>query len=82
MYFTCPCCRNKTLKEEPPGTYEICNICLWEDDGVQFNDPDDYEGGANAVSLKRAQKNYNLFGVCEERFIDYSRRERIMVRDI
>ena len=81
MHFTCPCCGNKILEEKPPGTYEICSICFWEDDGVQFDDPD-YEGGANAISLKQAQKNYTLFGVCEERFIDFSRRETIMLRDI
>ncbi|MDQ0194587.1 rubrerythrin [Paenibacillus wynnii] len=38
--FTCPCCGYKTLDEEPPGTYDICKICFWEDDGVQFDDPD------------------------------------------
>lgn len=32
------------IEEEPPDTYEICNICYWEDDEVQFNDPD-FEGG-------------------------------------
>ncbi len=53
MKYTCPCCGYKTLEEEPPGTYEICNICFWEDDSVQFKEPD-YEGGANEVSLKQA----------------------------
>ncbi|MBL1704243.1 hypothetical protein DXB51_09685 [Bacillus cereus] len=46
MKYTCPCCGYETLEEEPPGTYEICSICYWEDDEVQFNDPD-FEGGAN-----------------------------------
>ncbi len=53
MKYTCPCCGYKTIEEEPPGTYEICNICYWEDDEVQFNDPD-FEGGANEVSLRQA----------------------------
>ncbi|EJS66361.1 hypothetical protein CN425_23275 [Bacillus cereus] len=56
MKYTCPCCGYKTLEEEPPGTYEICSICFWEDDPVQFKDPD-LEGGANEVSLRQAQKN-------------------------
>ncbi len=34
--YTCPCCGYKTLYEEPPGTYEICRMCGWEDDTVQF----------------------------------------------
>lgn len=48
--FPCPCCRFLTLQEPPPGTYEICAMCGWEDDGVQFEDPD-YVGGANGTSL-------------------------------
>ncbi len=60
--------RGKTLEEEPPGTYEICNICYWEDDPVQFENHD-YEGGANEVSLRQAQKNFIAYGVCEECFI-------------
>lgn len=64
MKYTCPCCGYKTLEEEPPGTYGICSICYWEDDPVQFNDQD-YEGGANEVSLRQAQKNFIAFGACE-----------------
>jgi len=55
--FTCPCCGYKTLDEQPPGTYEICGLCRWEDDSVQFKDPD-YEGGANRESLRAAQYNF------------------------
>ncbi|SDX49922.1 CPCC family cysteine-rich protein [Paenibacillus sp. CF384] len=65
--YTCPCCGYQTLDEQPTGTYEICHICFWEDDGIQFHDPD-YEGGANEVSLKQGQKNYLAFGACEERY--------------
>ncbi|MEB9974689.1 CPCC family cysteine-rich protein [Bacillus cereus] len=57
MKYTCPCCGYKTLEEEPPGTFDICNICFWEDDNVQFDDPD-YEGGANEYSLRQYQKAF------------------------
>ena len=40
MKYTCPCCGYKTLDEKPPGTYAICSICYWEDDGVQYDDVD------------------------------------------
>jgi hypothetical protein len=56
-----------TLPEQPAGTYEICEVCFWEDDGVQFDDPD-YEGGANKVSLRQARENFREFGVSELRF--------------
>lgn len=59
--FPCPCCGYRTLGEEPPGTFEICPVCLWEDDDVQFRDPD-YPGGANRVSLKDARENLRRFG--------------------
>ncbi|QCR31951.1 CPCC family cysteine-rich protein [Lysinibacillus sp. SGAir0095] len=72
MKYTCPCCGYKTLEEEPPGKHDICSICFWEDDEVQYNDPD-YEGGANIPSLRKAQKNYVLFRACEERCIEFVR---------
>jgi hypothetical protein len=48
--WPCPCCEQLTLHEEPPGTFEICRTCGWEDDNVQFNDPT-RRGGANELSL-------------------------------
>ena len=69
MKYTCACCGYITLTEKPPGTFEICEICYWEDDNVQFEDPD-YEGGANRVSLRHAQKNFLAFGASEEIFLD------------
>ena len=73
MKYTCPCCGYKTLDEESPATYEICSICFWDDDGVQYDDPD-YKGGANLPSLRNAQKNYFLFGACEESCMDAARK--------
>lgn len=73
MNYACPCCGYKTLTEAPPGTYDICEICFWEDDGVQYHDPD-YSGGANKVSLREAQSNYNKFGACEERCVKFVRK--------
>ncbi len=65
--YPCPCCRNLTLEEEPPGTYEVCKVCFWEDDPIQFEDPA-YEGGANTVSLREVRDSYRNFGVSELRF--------------
>jgi hypothetical protein len=65
--YACPCCGYLTLSEPPPGTYEICDVCFWEDDAVQFRDLD-YEGGANTVSLRQARESFRLHGVSELRF--------------
>lgn len=75
MNYTCPCSGYKTLDEEPPGTYtyDICYICFWKDDGVQYRNPD-YEGGANEVSLKQAQQNFIKFGACDEGSIKFVRK--------
>jgi hypothetical protein len=71
--YECPCCGYLTLDEEPPGTYEICPVCFWEDDPVQFDDPE-YVGGANKVSLKQARFNYRLFGAVDKQALKYVRK--------
>jgi len=71
--YTCPCCGYKTLPEKPPGTFNICDICFWEDDGYQLDNPD-YEGGANHPSLRQAQKNFLDFGATERRLLEYVRK--------
>jgi hypothetical protein len=71
----CPCCGYLTLPEPPPGTYAICPVCFWEDDGVQFDDPT-YTGGANRVSLEEARENYRRFGAAAEEFTDQVRPPR------
>lgn len=62
--FACPCCGYKTFIEQPNGNYDICEVCFWEDDPIQLDDPN-YEGGANRVSLRQGQKNFIEFGACE-----------------
>jgi hypothetical protein len=50
---TCPCCGFLAF-DNPPGSYDICEYCGWEDDGVQLANPCS-PGGANQVSLCDAQ---------------------------
>ena len=69
LRYRCPCCGFYTLPEPAGGNYNICPVCWWEDDPVQMDD-EDFEGGANQVSLKQARKNYMVFGASDERFID------------
>ncbi len=66
--FPCPCCGYKTLIEPPNGSYTICEVCFWEDDPIQFSNPD-YKGGANRVSLRQGQKNFIEFGACEREML-------------
>ncbi|MBF0313784.1 MAG: hydrolase [Oligoflexia bacterium] len=60
-YYPCPCCGSLTRSEEEYGTFEICDVCGWEDDFAQAKNPD-FEGGANKPSLNQAKENYKNFG--------------------
>ena len=44
----CPCCGKSTVSE-----YDICDICNWENDPVQRENPE-LKGGANEMSLNEA----------------------------
>ncbi|RYZ90803.1 MAG: hydrolase [Proteobacteria bacterium] len=62
--YKCPCCGFFTL-DDAPGNFDICPVCVWEDDNVQRDLPD-FRGGANVVSLNEARRNYLDFG-CSDR---------------
>jgi len=61
----CPCCGYQTLPEGPPGSYEVCEICYWMDDPLQFADVD-YESDTNHISLREARANVAAFGAASE----------------
>jgi len=48
----CPCC-GKTLVRE----YDICEVCFWQNDLVQFMNPDSIRG-ANKMTLQEARAAY------------------------
>ncbi len=68
--FPCPCC-GYIVFDEPPGSYDICPICFWEDDISQLRFPT--TTGANHPNLIEAQENYAREGVCESRLQDHVR---------
>lgn len=69
---TCLCCGYKTLEDK--SMYDICPICFWEDDPVNYGKAD-YKGGSNGfISLREAQKNFLLFGACDEKCVDHVRK--------
>ncbi len=51
--FTCPSCGFVVFEEEP-GSHEVCLVCGWEHDLVQWDAPH-YRGGANDASLVEEQ---------------------------
>ena len=53
--YACPCCGENTL--EAQGEYEICDVCDWEDDPAQSENPDD-DLGANTMSLNQSRAEW------------------------
>jgi hypothetical protein len=54
MSVPCPACGFLTLTDACFGSYNLCDVCGWEDDGVQLANPT-CGGGANTESLIDAQ---------------------------
>lgn len=73
--FPCPCCGYLALRQPPPGTFEICPVCWWEDGYAQYLHVD-LEGGANNVSLRAARKNFAAFGASDEAGLKIVRRPK------
>ena len=71
--YACLCCGFLTLSESPPGTFDICPVCWWEDDDVQAANPD-FAGGANTPSLRQARANFGQFGASASEFTDKVRK--------
>jgi len=71
--YKCQCCGYYTLYDKPIGTYEICEVCYWEDDDIQCEDPN-YEGGANDMSLNQARESYLKIGAISEEWISNVRK--------
>lgn len=72
MKYACPCCGCLTLDAPPPGTYDICSVCFWEDDPGQYHDTE-LLYGANPVCLREARENFIQFGACEKGMLPYVR---------
>ena len=50
-------------------------VCFWEDDPIQLED-NEYEGGANRVSLVQARHNFCRLVTCEEEMKKHVRKPK------
>ena len=73
--YPCPCCGYYTFDTPERDSYDICPVCFWEDDLVQFEHPD-APGGANTLSLNVCRANFVLFGASERCFLQKVRLPR------
>lgn len=68
----CLCCGSWTLTA--PGTFELCPVCWWQDDGQDDADADVVRGGANGLlSLTQARGNFRRYGAADPRFVNHVR---------
>ena len=65
--YVCPCCGHLTLPKEPPGSWEICPVCFWEDVPIDAGWID------NQVALRQAQRTFIRIGASDEDWLDYVR---------
>lgn len=68
----CPCCGYLTLPEGKPGSYEVCPVCHWMDDPIQFTDVE-YVSDTNHVSLAEARENFQEYGAVTETTVEETR---------
>lgn len=55
--FLCPCCYMPTLRER--ACFDICPVCIWEDDGQDSDDAAVVRCGPNGdYSLEEARRNF------------------------
>ena len=70
-HVACQACGNFTISEH--GSYDICPVCFWEDDGL-YDNPDEIWGGPNKnLSLTQARKNFQDFGACDKEMLKHVR---------
>jgi hypothetical protein len=55
--YPCPCC-GCLVFSGPPGSYDICPVCDWEDDALQLEFATTLAGGANPLTLAEAQARF------------------------
>lgn len=71
--WRCPCCGFYTFEKEPNGTFDICPVCFWEDDGnYDFEDINE-EYGANGVSLIEARMNFKEYRAFDISLLEHVR---------
>ena len=58
--YPCPCC-GFLVFNGPPGTYEFCPVCAWQETAVQLRFAT-FPGGPNKSNLVEAQAIYSEYG--------------------
>lgn len=76
MKYRCPCCGYYTFYEKPEGTYSICEVCFWEDEGISDAYAMDVCGTNHVSCLNEARENFVKYGACEKEMVKYTRKPK------
>ena len=69
--YQCACCDYFTLYN-PPGSYDICPVCFWEDDPIVDFDKQDKKSSSNhGLTLKEARVNFIKIGACNQEMLEH-----------
>ena len=64
----CPCCDYLTLPER--GTFLICPICFWEDDGQDIDELG-VQSGPNHITLREGRANFKVYGAMSANMVQH-----------
>ena len=65
--YQCPCCECFTYSEKPINTFQLCEVCFWEDDGETNLD---VISNPNRITIRKGRENFSKFGACKYQFIN------------
>ena len=63
----CPCCGFLTIGKS--GNFEICPVCVWEDDPAQSADAEFTDGANWGTCLRKARDTFKLTGASDPHWI-------------
>lgn len=73
LAIRCLCCGYQTLSR--PGSFGLCPVCWWQDDGQDDADAGVVRGTVNGrLSLTAARENFIRCGAADPRFLHRVRR--------
>lgn len=62
--WPCPCCGAPT--SGGPGSFDICPVCFWEDDGCA---PGDESGANRGLTVEEGRACFERLGACDPEFV-------------
>ena len=66
----CPCCDHVSLPER--GSFLICPVCFWEDDGQHLDALDIRSGPNHGITLREGRENFVELGAYRKEMVKHT----------